>query len=41
MAENLDIDVIYLYDSNLTITHSSDDKYIGWITLHPIRTRLL
>ncbi len=39
MAENLDIDVIYLYDSNLTITHSSDDKYIGWITpaSHPVR----
>lgn len=39
MAENLDIDVIYLYDSNLTITHSSDGKYIGWITpaSHPVR----
>ena len=39
MAKDLDIDVIYLYDSNLTITHSSDGKYIGWITpaSHPVR----
>lgn len=30
MAENLDVDVIYVYDQDTTITQSSDGKYIGW-----------
>lgn len=30
MAESLDVDVIYLYDQDLTLIHSSDGNYIGW-----------
>ncbi len=39
MADNLDVDVIYLYDQMLKITHSSDGSYIGWEVPaeHPIR----
>lgn len=39
MADNLDVDVIYLYDRMLKITHSSDGSYIGWEVPaeHPIR----
>ncbi|ADY12883.1 diguanylate cyclase/phosphodiesterase [Sphaerochaeta globosa str. Buddy] len=38
MAANLDVDVIYVYDNNLNITHSSDNNYIGWVSPpdHPI-----
>ncbi len=39
MADNLDVDVIYLYDQALRITNSSDGSYIGWEVPaeHPIR----
>ena len=30
MASNLDVDVIYLYDENLTVTQSSNGEYLGW-----------
>ena len=30
LAYDLEIDVIYLYDPELSITHSSDGKYLGW-----------
>ena len=39
MADNLDVDVLYLYDKTLVITHSSDDSYFGWEApeAHPVR----
>lgn len=39
LARQLDVDVIYLYSSDLILTHSSDGNYIGWETppTHPVR----
>jgi EAL domain-containing protein (putative c-di-GMP-specific phosphodiesterase class I)/GGDEF domain-containing protein len=38
MASNLDVDVIYLYDENLIVTHSSNGEYLDWTAPegHPI-----
>lgn len=40
MARNLEVDVLYVYDDSLTVTHSSNGEYLGWQVPqeHPIRT---
>lgn len=39
MAEDLDVDVLYLYNKQLTITDASDGMFIGWTAPmnHPVR----
>lgn len=43
MTKNMEIDVIYIYDQEARLTHSSDGKYIGWIAPedHPVRNFLM
>lgn len=40
MTKNMAVDVIYIYDKETRITHSSDGKYVGWAAPpgHPVKT---
>lgn len=40
LAKTLNVDVLYVYDNNLQVEHSSDGLYQGWIAPegHPVRT---